>query len=83
MTAPGPSWLSVLDSADRASFFAEMGDALEASAAGGTPEPLEACLREWKITAGAMTDPQIRAALTAPLDENDFAEVTRPGVPDN
>jgi hypothetical protein len=83
MTAPGPSWLSVFDDDDRASFFAEMRDALETSAARRDPEPLEACLREWKVTAEAMADPQARQVLTSPLDENDFAGVSRPGAPHN
>ena len=81
MTAPGPSWLSVFDNDDQASFFAEMRDALDTSAARRDPGPPEACLREWKITAEAMADPQVRAALTSPLGENDFAEVSRPGFP--
>lgn len=78
MTAPGLSWLSVFDDDDRASFFAEMREALETSAARRDPEPLEACLRAWKVTAEAMADPETRAVLTSPLDGNDFGEVPRP-----
>jgi hypothetical protein len=78
MTAPGPSWLSVFDDDDRASFFAEMREALETSAATRDPEPFEACLRAWKVTAEAMADPQVREILTSPLDDKDFTEITRP-----
>ncbi len=82
MTASS-SWLSVFDSDDRASFFAEMREALETSAAKGNPEALEACLREWKVTAEAMGNPVIRAALTSVPADEDFAGAARPGVPDN
>jgi hypothetical protein len=83
MTAPGPSWLSVFDDDDRASFFAEMREALETSAARKDPEPFEACLRAWKVTAEAMADPEARAVLTSPHEYEDFAEVSRPGAPHN
>ena len=80
MTAPGPSWLSVFDDDDRVSFFAEMKDALDTSAARRDPEPLETCLREWKITARQMADPRLREALTRDrFRDGDFTEVPRPG----
>ena len=39
--------------------------------------PVETCLREWRTTARALADPQRRAILTGPGDD-DYAEVSRP-----
>jgi hypothetical protein len=36
-----------------------------------------ACLREWRITARALSDPLAREILTGPGDD-DYGEVTRP-----
>lgn len=78
MTAPAPSWLAVFSNDDVAQFFAEMRDAVGTSAARRDPEPLEACLREWKVTARALADPQARAVLPA---DDDYAAAVRPGSP--
>lgn len=83
MTAPGPSWLSVFGSDDQAQFFAEMRDAVGTSAARRDPEPLETCLREWKVTARELADSRLREALARDQFRNDdFAEVTCPGMHD-
>ena len=64
---------------DKAFFFAEMRDALDTSAARGDPGPLETCLREWRLSAEALSDPQRREVLTRDRPgDADFAEVTRP-----
>ena len=39
--------------------------------------PVEKCLREWRVTAEALSDPQRREVLTGAGD-NDYAEVERP-----
>jgi DNA-binding IclR family transcriptional regulator len=72
----GTPWLAALDDDDQAAFFAEMGNALETAAARRDAEPLEACLREWRTTAEALSDPLRRAVLTG--NDDDYAEVTRP-----
>jgi hypothetical protein len=71
--ADRPSWLAALDGDDQAQFFAEMSEALETAAARRSAEPVETCLREWRVTAEALPDP---AVLTG--DDDDYAEVERP-----
>lgn len=69
--------LAVFDSDDRARFFAEMRAALDAGEAASDAEPMETCLRAWRVTAQALSRPAIREALTRAGDD-DYEEVTRP-----
>jgi hypothetical protein len=55
-------------------------DALSVAAATRDAAPVETCLREWRTTARALSDPLRRAILTAPGDD-DYAEVDRPRRP--
>ena len=70
-------WLSALDDDDRAQFFLEMDAALDAAEAAGSAEPLETCLREWRVTGEALSDPEVRAVLTGD-GFGDYGEVPRP-----
>lgn len=70
-------WLAALGAEDRARFSAEVQEALLAAQITDDASPLEACLREWRWTAEALADPVVRAALTAPGDD-DYTEVPRP-----
>jgi len=71
------SWLAVFDDDDRAEFFDELRDALSIAQATRDAAPVETCLREWRTTARALSDPAARPILTAPGDD-DYAEVIRP-----
>lgn len=71
------AWLATFDEDDRAEFFGELRDALSVAAATRDAAPVETCLREWRTTAQALSDPLRRAILTAPGDD-DYAEVDRP-----
>ena len=71
------AWLASFDEDDRAEFFEELRDALSVAAATRDAAPVETCLREWRTTAQALSDPLRRAVLTAPGDD-DYAEVDRP-----
>jgi hypothetical protein len=71
------AWLAVFDEDDRAEFFAELRDALALAEATRDAEPVETCLREWRMSARALSDPLAREILTGPGDD-DYAEVTRP-----
>jgi len=71
------AWLATFDEDDRAEFFQELRDALSVAAATRDAVPVETCLREWRTTAQALSDPLRRAILTAPGDD-DYAEVDRP-----
>ena len=79
MTNPS-SWLAALDDDDQALFFLEMDAALDAAEAAGHAEPLEACLREWRTTAEALSDPARREVLTGRFDDSEFSEVPRPSA---
>src|SRR6266566_9112938 len=70
------AWLAVFDEDDRAEFFDELRDALAVAEATRDAEPAETCLREWRTTARALSDPLAREILTGPGDE-DYAEVTQ------
>ena len=76
MTDPS-SWLAALDAGDLAEFAAEMRAALNTSVSARDAEPLERCLREWRTTAEALSDPQRRGVLAGPGDD-DYEEVPRP-----
>ncbi len=71
------AWLAVFDEEDRAEFFGELRDALSVAEATRDAAPVETCLREWRTTARALADPQRRAVLTGPGDD-DYAEVPWP-----
>ena len=75
MSAP---WLAALDRDDQVQFFLQMGAALQAAERSRDTESLETCLREWRVTAEALSDPLRRATLTGTLADGDFTEVQRP-----
>jgi len=69
-------WLAVFDEDARAEFFDELRDALPVAEATRDAAPVETCLRAWRTTARALSDPLAREILTGPGDE-DYAEVTQ------
>jgi hypothetical protein len=71
------AWLAAFDEDDRTEFFAELRDALSVAAATHDAAPVETCLREWRTTAQALSDPLRHAILTGPGDD-DYAAVKRP-----
>src|SRR5260370_22842835 len=56
------------DEDDRAEFFTELRDALSVAEATRDAGPIETCLREWRTTARALSDPLPRAILAPPGD---------------
>lgn len=75
-------WLRYLDDGDFRLFAGELCDAHFDLRKSGDPVPLEKCLREWRMTAEALSDPARREVLTGPLADEDFVEVGPPGEPD-
>jgi hypothetical protein len=71
------AWLAVFDEDDRSEFFEELRDALALAESTWDATPVERCLRDWRTTAQALSDPLRRALLTGPGDD-DYAEVDRP-----
>lgn len=71
------AWLAAFDDDDQAEFFGELRDALAVAEATRDATPVETCLREWRTTARALADPNRRAILTGPGDD-DYDEVSRP-----
>jgi hypothetical protein len=71
------AWLAVFDEDDQAEFFNDLRDALALAESTRDAAPVETCLREWRTTARALSDPVAREILTGPGDDN-YAEVTRP-----
>src|SRR6185437_8318976 len=70
------AWLAAFDEDDRTEFFGELRDALSLAEATRDAAPVETCLREWRTTARALSDPLRHSVLTAPGDD-DYVEVHR------
>jgi uncharacterized protein DUF6247 len=62
------AWLAVFEDDDRLEFFEELRDALSVAEATRDAAPVETCLREWRTTARALSDPLRHAILTGPGD---------------
>jgi hypothetical protein len=71
------AWVAVFDEDDRAEFFDELRDALAVAEATRDAAPVETCVREWRTTARALSDPLAREISTGPGGD-DYAEVARP-----
>ena len=73
------NWLAALDADDKREFFSDLRAAADLAEGTGDAGHVEKCLREWRTTAQALSDPQRRDVLTADgADLGDFAEVPRP-----
>ena len=74
------NWLTFLDAEDRAELFAELRATVGAAEASGDITHVETCLRAWRTTARARSDPAAREVLlTAKFAPEDFVEVQSPG----
>jgi hypothetical protein len=67
------AWLAVFEDDDRAEFFDELRDALSVAESTRDATPVGTCLREWRTTARALSDPLAREILAGPGDD-DYAE---------
>ena len=72
------AWLSLLDDADLATFLTELEGALFHAMSTQTIADLESLVLDWRGTAEALSDPERRAVLLGPHNDDDFVEVHRP-----
>lgn len=72
------AWLAEFDDDDQMEFHRDLHDALMRSVASNSTEPVDRCVREWRTTAQALSDPARRAVLVGAVTEADFEEVDRP-----
>ncbi len=72
------AWLVVFDDDDQMEFHRELHEALMLSLASDSIEPVDRCVREWRTTAQALSDPAGRAVLVGAVTDADFEEVDRP-----
>ena len=72
------SWLLEFDEDDRQEFLSEIRDALSVAESAEDFGPVQACIRDWTLTAKALSDPTRRAILTGAGDD-EYDEVARPG----
>lgn len=72
------AWLTVFDDDDQVEFHRELHEALMLSLASNSTEPTDRCVREWRTTAQALSDPTRRDVLVGVVNEADFEEVKRP-----
>ncbi len=74
----GPlAWLAAFDEDDRAAFFEELRDALSIAEATSDSTSVGACLKEWRTTTPALSDP-LRREILMGSGSDDYAEVSRP-----
>lgn len=70
------AWLSVLPSEAQRRFFDEMAEAIMVAASGTSMRPVEKLLGDWRATAEAWADPDVReqllAAEDAPIDDREL-----------
>lgn len=52
-------WVTLLDAVDQTTFYTDLGDAV----ATHDPATIEECLRQWRLTAEAMTNAELRDRL--------------------
>ena len=79
MTAKIPfSWRLEFEEDDREEFLSEIRDAMSVAESAEDFEPVQACIREWTLTAKALSHPTRRAILTGAGD-GEYDEVVRPG----
>lgn len=73
------AWLVAFDADDQQSFRRELMGALVQSLAGDSTEPVERCVREWRISARALSNEKSRRILTPPgAPDSSFEQVERP-----
>ncbi|SES48872.1 hypothetical protein [Actinokineospora terrae] len=70
-------WVDALPEPERLQFAHDFVRAFQASAELGNWSLLDQAVREWRSTAAVHADPDLRAALTGPLDD-DLGAVTPP-----
>jgi len=56
-------WVSALDAPDRLAFYADLADAVSGARDGDDPAEIERCLRQWRLTAEAMANAELRDQL--------------------
>ena len=72
------AWLEVFDEEDQNAFRREFQEALIRAVATDSTEPLDTCVREWRVTARALSDDARRRILTGQPSEDEFSEVIEP-----
>ncbi|RAY13558.1 hypothetical protein DPM19_20915 [Actinomadura craniellae] len=72
-------WVRFLPTEDVQAFLVELVDVANACAELSTLAPIEAVVAAWRATANVHADPELRAALLAPSDEEDHGPVPPPG----
>lgn len=70
-------WLLEFDEDDRDEFLVEIRDALSVAESTEDIGPVRVCIRDWMMTARALSDPTRRAILTGTGDD-EYVEVARP-----
>lgn len=70
-------WVDVLPAADRAAFAVDFVRAVQASAELGIWSVLAQTVMEWRETAAIHADPELRSALSTPID-TDLGPVASP-----
>ena len=57
------SWVTLLDHQDRQSFYADLASAVARAQETDDAGAIEECLREWRLTAEAMANAELRDRL--------------------
>jgi hypothetical protein len=76
------TWLRHFDDDDLATFIAEVRAAVSVAYHDGDLREMDRLVRDWRITAEELADPDRRQAFLGSFDETDFVEVERPAPSD-
>jgi len=71
-------WLATLDDSDRARCLAELWTALTQVLVDEDRTVFDQALRDWRVTAEALADPERREVLLGDIDVEDFVAAARP-----
>lgn len=74
------SWLRVFEAEDLRDFIRDVREAIIVGVREGSNALLDEQLRAWRVTAEQAEDPLFASILKAGFSEDDYVEVSRPGV---
>lgn len=60
------AWLASMGESERQAFYADLAAAVASARDADEPHPIEACLRQWRLTAESIANAKLREQLLEP-----------------